>query len=492
MSRNKPELEALDQALRNAFRRTELPAAPGSLRADVEALAAATGRSKRGTWRGSQWHRSPVVVTLMAAAAVIALVAVGLPLLRTQPQDGQASPSASHATPTAATAPSISPSPTARPTPGPIASDGSSITDDGPSITWTNVPLAQFGSNRVWAVSAGQVGGTLVVAAIDSTQNDMKPVLIVSTDGTHWSRVPTDSPDFANTRLDLLLPIPDGLLLVGTSTLPDPLCPAAAAGCNQAPSPVFMWHSSDGLTWQRLSAKATALFDRVSIVSMAAGPKGLLAFGIHDPKGTLPVSTDSVVLFSVDGLNWSSRAFPDQNGGTTGVLVQQVVATTDGFIAAGSNDQMPGSSEPSVGGAAWYSSDGLTWTRAKVPTGIAHETRYAAAGKAGMVATSNEVSATSNVLWVSADGKTWQTADTSPFTNGSGWLTGDANQILVISGTRVSWSRDGRTWHRGRSTPAMPDLSVLGVTSMAWIFGSTVIAVSPDDLSLYVGHVAGN
>ena len=476
MSRTTPELESLDQHLRDAFRGVDLPAAPGRLRAEVESLPATTrNRVGRSPWHRSARHRSPVLMTLVAAAAVIALVAVALPVLRGQLPAGGASPTASNPAPTAT--PSPSPSPTAVAT----ASDGSSIVADGPSVTWATVPLRQFGSNTVWAVGAAQVGGTLVVIAYDSTQNDMKPVIFESTNGTDWIRVPTDGAEFAHARLDYLLPIPGGLLLVGESLEPDPLCAGGALGCNPI-SAMFMWRSSDGHTWQRLPAATTAPFDRVGSVSMSSGPKGLVAFGLRFPA--TGVESKNVVLHSADGISWSSADFPDQNGGSSGVLVQQVIATPNGFVAVGSADQAPGSGA-AVGGAAWYSPDGLTWTRATTPAGSTELTRYAAAGSTGMVATSNG-------LWVSADGKTWQTADTSPFTNGSSWITGDGDQILVISGPSVYWSHDGKTWHRGDSTPAMPDTGIFGTTSLAWVFGSTVIAVSPDDLNLYVGHIAGH
>jgi hypothetical protein len=35
----------------------------------------------------------------------------------------------------------------------------------------------------------------------------------------------------------------------------------------------------------------------------------------------------------------------------------------------------------------------------------------------------------------------------------------------------------------------MPSTGIVGTTDLAWIFGSTVLVVSPDDLSLYVGQV---
>ena len=126
-------------------------------------------------------------------------------------------------------------------------------------------------------MAAAQVGDRIVVAANDSTQNDMKPVLIASVNGGPWARVPTDGAEFANVRLDNLVPIPRGLLLVGESLTIDPSCPAAAAGCIQAPSAVLMWRSSDGLVWQSLPASKTKPFDRVSIGAIAVGPNGVVA-----------------------------------------------------------------------------------------------------------------------------------------------------------------------------------------------------------------------
>jgi len=410
------------------------------------------------------------LVTLVAASCA--------PLSSTPSASPLVSPSASSSL-------SVSPSPTQA---VPTAAEGASAAPAGPSIAWTSVALAPFGSNRVWAVAAAKVGSTIVVAANDATQNDMKPVLIESPNGSNWTRVPTDGAEFANSRLDYLVPVPGGLLLVGESLTVDPSCAAAAAGCNQAPSAVLMWRSSDGMVWQPLGARQINSFDRVWISSMAAGPAGLEASGLYDPPTAKPGTPEAVVLHSIDGVNWSSRAFPDQNGGSTGVLNQGIIATANGFVAVGSGDMATGA-VGSAGAGAWYSPDGLAWTRAITPsTTSASGLRYAAAGARGMVATSYDPEG-SNAWWVSVDGKTWQTPDTSPFTVGASWLAGDLHNILVISGPSVYWSEDGRLWRRGDSAPAMPSTGIVGATDLAWVFGSTVIVVSPDDLSLYVGQV---
>ena len=481
MSRITPKPEDLDQRLRDAFRQAHLPAAPHRLRAEVESLPAAPPRRESVAGRRA-WPHSPAVVTLVALAAVIAVIAVALPFLGGRPQTGGNSPSAGSTGSAATPSGGASPVPSASPQPVVMASDGSSIVDDGPSIAWTNVPLAPFGSNRVWAVGAGKVGGTLVVAANDSSQNDMKPVIIASTNGKDWTRVSTAGAEFADARLDTLVPIPGGLLLVGESTTV--LCPGADPSCNPV-SAVYMWKSSDGQTWQRLPSSTTAPFDRVSVGSVASSPKGVVALGVRTTPG---VTTDTnVAFYSADGINWSPRAFPDQSSGLTKIVVDQVIAGASGFVAVGRN-----ASAGNLRGMAWYSVDGLTWTRASTPAGSTGAA-YLAAGRSGIVAPSfGGPSGTPNTMWVSADGRTWQTALTSPYSTGSSWIAGDGDQILVISGPSVYWSAGGKAWHRGISTPAMPAADITGTASLAWIFGSTVIAVSPDALSLYVGRVAGN
>ena len=482
MSRPTPELESLDRALRDAFAHAELPAAPGRLRTEVESLAttprAAARRATtprllgRRTPLGRQWHRSSVAVGLLAAAALIALVAVGLPLLRTQPQ------------PAVTPSRSPSPAPTLRPTPAPTASDGTSITDDGPSIAWTNVPLAQFKSGAfvVTAAAAAQVGGTIVVAGNEQyTDTDSRPVLLVSTNGSDWSRLSIDyAGDFAQATLEFLAPIPGGLLLVGASSAPDPMCDPQKASCRPRHS-ALLWQSSDGRNWHLLPAASTAPFADVLIDTIASGPKGRGAFGFRYPAaggGTNGYGED-VVLHSTDGLSWSSEVLSNQFSGDI-----EVVATADGFVELAT---------PGLQGKAWYSSDGLTWTATQL-TDQTYGFVYAAAGNAGVVVTNGAVAGSQ--LWTSQDGKTWRTSSTSPFTGVDGWLAGDGNQILAISGSSASWSADGKTWHRGTSSPAMPDVApevnTRSVASLSWILGSTVIALSNDRRSIYVGRVGGN
>jgi hypothetical protein len=105
MSRTTPELDSIGQGLRDAFRRADLPAAPSHLRAEAEALSILRPASA-GPVRISRWRRSTLIAAA-SLAAVIALVAVGLPLLLVQPQaGGHPSATASMSSPSATVSPS--------------------------------------------------------------------------------------------------------------------------------------------------------------------------------------------------------------------------------------------------------------------------------------------------------------------------------------------------------------------------------------------------
>jgi Galactose oxidase, central domain len=118
MSRTAPEPDPLDRELRQAFRRADLPAAPLALRAEIDALPSSPrtvpGIALRG--RFGPWPCSSALLALVATAAVIAVVAAGLPVFLGRPSVGHESPSPSATIP-ATSSPTILP--TLAPTYGP-------------------------------------------------------------------------------------------------------------------------------------------------------------------------------------------------------------------------------------------------------------------------------------------------------------------------------------------------------------------------------------
>ncbi len=476
MSQIQTGSDPLEQRLSEAFHAAELPEAPRRLRAEVESLA--TGARVQPS--RSTGLRSVTLARLVAAVAIVALVAVSVSVLRTQPGPVHGSPTPGNLGPsqTPASSPAASsttvPTRTLVPTPTGYPTYGYPVLPDGPGITWSTVSLAGFATQPLSVVGAAEIGGTMVVAADDISQGNagvIRPVVLLSTDGADWQQVSTAGAEFANAQLDQLLPIPGGLLLVGESLARDPLCAGGALGCNPV-SATLMWTSADGRTWKRLPAAQLAPFDRVWIVSIAAGPKGIAAFGFK-----LPVTGEgrNVAFHSLDGASWSSATFPDQTTGTTGVLVQSLAATSTGFVAVGS--ARPG------GGFAWYSEDGLNWTRAVAPNGTScgsGESAYRLiAGGGGMFAYCQGP-------WFSLDGRTWKVAAGSPYVDQASRIADNGSEMLVVTAGAAFWSSDGQTWHRGDSTPALP-AAVGGYQTLNWILPSAIISAGPS--VLYVGRV---
>jgi hypothetical protein len=415
--------------------------------------------------------RGAIAVACVAVAAAAAWVAI--PATRTPSGPGH-SP-----TPTGSVGPSSTTNQIAGPSTEPTATEAPSfgfpVTFDGPQISWTPIPLAAYGAN-VLAVGAAELNGTVVVAANnvpDPAKEASLPVILTSTNGKDWSQSPTGGAEFANAKLDRLLPIPGGLLLVGESLTSDPVGCGGASGCNPV-APTFMWSSADGLVWERLPDAAVAPFNRVVITAIEVGPAGVSALGTWLPavgtaKGT---AFQNRAFHSADGITWSSKPFPSQ----TAFLLPAMVSTSTGFAAV---DDQTSSGGPAT---VWLSADGLAWTKSATQTDT-FCSGHLAAGSGGMYTHGTRGC-------FSPDGKTWhEVADTpDPGLGGpTSWTTSNGSQILILSGRDAFWSTDGQTWRLGSSKLSLPTFDGWpgGGT---WIVGSRVILGVPS--ALWIGSLS--
>ena len=468
MSRTPIDIELLERRVAEGFSRAELPGAPAGLRAEVAALVSAPRVRSGREWRPSSF----TLMRLAVAVAVIALVAVALPALRTQLDAGHASPTPTLSEPVPTVVPSgtrisphtlvPSPTPALPTTPSPFPSFNIPVLPDGPSITWTPISLDEFGTN-VTAAGAAQLGGRILVVATADGANGVAsaPVILSSTDGSAWQRVPTDGPDFKDAFLERLMAIPGGLLLVGQSQTSYPIGCAGAAGCNPV-SKTLMWTSSDGISWKSVPAAKLSAFDRVWITTMASGPNGISAFGTWFPM--TGSANKTFVFHSTDGISWSFARFPDD-----AYLAQTMAATAAGFVSVGGDNAV---------GLAWYSSDGLTWKRAASFSDGGCAAHSLAVGAQGMYAKCTRG-------WSSTDGRIWKEAADSPDNGLSGptaWTTGNGSEILIVTGQDAFWSTDGETWHLGKSTPGLPNLG--SGSGSAWILPSAIVVSYPGGLSI--------
>lgn len=295
------------------------------------------------------------------------------------------------------------------------------MTWDGPGLPAPEDPAA---GESLMAVAVSD-GGFIVVGR-DMRGGGDDGTIRWSADGTSWLRV--DRPgQFRDVSLVDVAAGPGGFVAIGTTT-----------GADESPHPalVVVFASDDGRTWVRRQA---GLGDSRGYASaIAGGPEGFLVTadgadgGISawlsrdgvtwqaiDPSATpagpptSPVADpqrggwmalgpnvgDPIAMHTLDGLAWSSSAI----GSSDATRAYELAISSWGYLAVGGQgDCGPFSSCPE-GPIAWWSGDGLAWSR--LP---AEATPFDLGGVA--VGASEErgfVAVRGSGAWSSPDGWTW-------------------------------------------------------------------------------------
>jgi len=173
-----------------------------------------------------------------------------------------------------------------------------------------------------------------------------------------------------------------------------------------------VWISGDGNTWSQAPADPAVLGGSEDQVMKAvvATSSGFLAVGRN--------GLDAAVWTSADGSRWQ-RVTSDGFGGFRAQEMNAVVAGGPGFVAVGT-DRSSGQTE----GAAWTSTDGVTWTRAPgggLESGTSETITGVTKVPGGLVAVGYDGSPGSKdaAAWSSRDGKHWRKLTSSAF-GGSG------------------------------------------------------------------------
>ncbi len=168
--------------------------------------------------------------------------------------------------------------------------------------------------------------------------NDMGAIF-ASRDGAHWRAIPVEhGVEPANaSSISGIAAGPAGYLGVGN------VCCEPERGA--------LWHSADGLAWQRIEPRGDFDPARTSPIRVVAAPAGWVM--LLSSRG----GTDTEVLFSEDGQEWTSvmtleggRHRPAASGLARTAAHVVVVGTVEG--AGGSYD-----------GGVWRSADGRRWER---------------------------------------------------------------------------------------------------------------------------------
>jgi hypothetical protein len=330
----------------------------------------------------------------------------------------------------------------------PSADDPVSTTFPAPAVPDQSVPVP--GSDTataldayVWTrVSDPDLGGPgeQVIHSVRLTSaglvavgtDDERSAIWWSPDGEDWVR--TDDPAgafgtvssaYGDESVMWLLDVTDNgsrMVAVGIDLLDR--AGVSSVGNPKVKSMAF-WYSDDGLAWNRvphdeeLFGMGAAFLNRP--VKVTTTDFGFMAVG-------------EAIWTSADGMTWLRQEAP-------GHFVTDVIATDDGFLLVG-QDRAGDEYRP----AAWYSSDGITWSAAGVEAGNTGSDGFLLAVtriEEGYLALGPGSGA---MVWFSPDGYTWTFR--GGYTENDGYAYDRPNDLAAIDGHVVAV---GERWpHTGQ------------------------------------------
>jgi hypothetical protein len=308
------------------------------------------------------------------------------------------------------------------------------------------VPLAEIsGLTRSARETTALVAAGDAFVAVGSVKGDAG--IWTSATGQTWKAVA--SPALGGPGRQALNDVahgPQGWLAAGSTT------------ANSAFVRPLLATSADGRSWRQApESPALGASGRYAVVPrvVAAGPKGYVLAG--DDSG--PGGVVAALWFTADLRRYSRAAPQSLPAGGADVRIEDVVATTDGYLAVGGSGTAGRTS-----GVVWVSDDGLNWTARKrvIPEGarsaslrraVVHDNDVVAVGSA-----TNDKGVEQPFAAVSGDdGVTWQyswlPADTTATV--LDLATSDSGLVAVGSygppatGDSAVWtSEDGHDWQR--------------------------------------------
>jgi hypothetical protein len=239
----------------------------------------------------------------------------------------------------------------------------------------------------------------------------------------------------------------------------------APARRNGDPTRATVWSSSDGRRWKKTVLEARARPGQV-VERLAAGPRGVLAFGAD--------GGDGVIWDSRDGRHWRElrRATSLMPGGGP-ANVEGAIARPGGWLAFGALE-----SETGLAPAIWLSSDGRQWRRAlsgqngTVTSVIQVGTAYRAFGTSG-----KEV-----VSWFSSDGTHWDRPTLTSLASPPRSVATNGGMLLAVFGTKEGggalapsgdWGATFEATGTERADVAVGSFEVVTAVGDHWLLGGS-------------------
>lgn len=361
----------LTRSLTEKAERGDWRGADALMAAAVAEVESSGGRRAPKTRRRPSWALAPV-------AALVVVIAIGLPVLLLRGGTDVAGEGTTTSSPSTTEAPATTLPPAT--TVAPVATTATTLPGQQGPMIWTRISIG--GPNdEVFALTADD-GGLIAVGVADGA-----PAVWISDDGWTWAQIADDELRFEGG---------------GWSEVVDLVSRAggyAAIGADGSTG-ISAWTSPDGRIWTRRSVDAfgPGELGGVEINAMADGPAGLVAVG----WGTRSDESETLTPIAVrsgDGVTW-------ERGDTSGLAsggMKAVTAGGPGYVAVGIDWSSSGTA------GVWTSPDGLVWTQAD-PAGVEpipaqsdiYEMESVIASDDGRLHAFGSGSA-----WTSADGLAW-------------------------------------------------------------------------------------
>jgi hypothetical protein len=375
---------------------------------------------------------APLRVAALAVTAMLAVIGCSVAPPSSPPVGPSASSSASPSGPSASVGPS-----------SPPASSSGAPSSSNAGRDWAALPNnSALEAAFIGSLTAAGPGLLFASGYVSRGEGLVDGAIWASRDGRAWTRL-TDRKGFEDAAVGEITRGSDGTFLAVGST-----CYYECAG-------VRMWQSADGAAW---SAVAHDLPDSSFVTVIPGGPRWIAVGEMGLPDGTLAAwaSPDDKTWLQATGM-----------GAQPGVI-RGLVATADGFLAAGS--VFPDvRSEPAV----WTSPDGAEWTRlplADGPQGLGIDALTQLDGVlTAFVRTESGIEP-----WTSQDGRSWVKASDAAAVFAIGHTRSVRMSIVVAGGPGLivfgvadtgensapigSWlSADGFKWQAADDVSAFPD-----------------------------------
>lgn len=476
-------VERFERDLTDVLREIAGEEAPMSLRYRLSDITERAPIGRR-LWFATPMRLSVVAVT---AAAVLALAVLFWPRTEVGPvpsdspepsptQSVEPSPSASDESP-----PSVGPTsaptvpPTVAPTPAPTAPASGEWT----GLVWSD-PVTP--SSAVHLYDLVPWGDSFVaVGELPTGDGQSDGAFFTSSDGLTWAVTQRVSPGFGR--------IPHHLVALGSELF-------AFSQMEMDALPIggqfghVIWRSANGATWSEVDSPSWRDgwagrwigpmpdgWDQMQhpvesgLAEVAGGPDGIVAIGNSFRDGGMV----PVLMHSTDGLTWTEASLPT---GSDDAMLNAVVVQGDRFVVTGAVGVGPDVATAEA--AAWYSDDGLAWSRAMVDDeglvqqGVGTELGPLYAGEDGLLTCrgTREMAAGGwryMMEWLSADGASWRPAVDLDENPGCSWAASDGQRIVALGpragapppwpGITSAWtSADGGDWQELALDQTLPDM----------------------------------